>query len=110
MVSQFSESCAVTRSADAFSPATRRSVARSRRSLESNGPPQAVAGMRKEPFWARVEALAHTLAHDARVLGDYRIPADRANNLTVPTLVIAGAAMPFMRDTAAALAEILPQG
>jgi pimeloyl-ACP methyl ester carboxylesterase len=74
-------------------------------------PPEVVAGVREEPFWAKAEALAHTLAYDARIMGDYRIPADRAANVTVPTLVIAGGAdMPFMRDTAAALAEILPQG
>ena len=73
-------------------------------------PPQAVAGMRQQPFWAKAETLAHTLTYDARILGDYRIPADRAKNLTVPTLVITGDAMPFMRDTATALAEILPEG
>jgi pimeloyl-ACP methyl ester carboxylesterase len=74
-------------------------------------PPEALAGLRQEPFWAKAEALAHTLAYDARVLGDYRIPVDRAKNLTVPTLVIAGgASIPFLRDTAAALADILPEG
>lgn len=74
-------------------------------------PPEFVAGMRQAPFWAKTEALAHTLAYDARILGDYRIPADRAANVNVPTLVIAGGAdMPFMRDSAAALAEILPEG
>lgn len=44
-------------------------------------------------------------------MSDYRIPIDRAAGVKVPTLVIAGAAdMPWMRDTAAALAEALPQG
>jgi pimeloyl-ACP methyl ester carboxylesterase len=74
-------------------------------------PPEAVAGMRQAPFWAKAEALAHTLAYDSRILGDYRIPADHAKNVTVPTLVIAsGTDFPFMRDSAAALAEILPEG
>jgi pimeloyl-ACP methyl ester carboxylesterase len=74
-------------------------------------PPEAVAGMRQEPFWAKAEALAHTLSYDARIAGDYRIPADRARDLKVPTLVLAGGAdMPFMRDTAAALGELLPEG
>jgi pimeloyl-ACP methyl ester carboxylesterase len=36
---------------------------------------------------------------------------DRAAGVKVPTLVIAGGAdMPWMRDTAAALAEALPRG
>jgi len=74
-------------------------------------PPEALAGLRQQPFWAKAETLAHTLGYDSRILGDYRIPADRAMKLTVPTLVIAGGAdMPFMRDTAEALAEILPEG
>jgi pimeloyl-ACP methyl ester carboxylesterase len=74
-------------------------------------PPEFVAGAKQQPFWAAMEALAHTLAYDARIMGDYRIPVDRAAGVKVPTLVIAGGAdMPWMRDTAAALAEALPQG
>lgn len=74
-------------------------------------PPEAIAGMRSGPFWDKAETLAHTMAYDARILGDYRIPTQRAENLTVPTLVIAGGAdIPFMRDTAKALAEIVPEG
>jgi pimeloyl-ACP methyl ester carboxylesterase len=74
-------------------------------------PAEVIAGMRQAPVWAKSEALAHTLAYDARILGDYRIPAERAENLKVPTLVMAGGAdFPFMRDTAAALAELLPDG
>jgi pimeloyl-ACP methyl ester carboxylesterase len=74
-------------------------------------PPDFVAGARQAPFWAATEALAHTLAYDARIMGDYRIPVDRAAQVKVPTLVIAGGAdMPFMRDTAAALASAIPDG
>lgn len=74
-------------------------------------PAEAIAGMRQAPVWAKAEALAHTLAYDARILGDYRIPAERAANLKVPTLVMAGGAdFPYMRATAAALAELLPDG
>jgi pimeloyl-ACP methyl ester carboxylesterase len=74
-------------------------------------PPEFVAGARSQPWWSATEALAHTLAYDARIMGDYRIPTDRAANVKVPALVIAGGAdMPFMRDTAAALAEALPDG
>jgi pimeloyl-ACP methyl ester carboxylesterase len=74
-------------------------------------PPEFVAGARQQPFWAATEALAHTLAYDARIMGDYRLPVDRAARVRAPTLVIAGGAdMPWMRDTAAALADALPEG
>jgi pimeloyl-ACP methyl ester carboxylesterase len=74
-------------------------------------PPEFVEGARSQPWWGATEALAHTLAYDARIMGDYRIPMDRVANVKVPTLVIAGGAdMPFMRDTATALAEALPHG
>jgi pimeloyl-ACP methyl ester carboxylesterase len=74
-------------------------------------PPEFVAGARSQPWWGATEALAHTLAYDARIMGDYRIPVDRAAEVKVPTLVVAGGAdMPWMRDTATALAEALPDG
>jgi pimeloyl-ACP methyl ester carboxylesterase len=74
-------------------------------------PPEFVAGARSQPWWAGTEALAHTLAYDARIMDDYRIPADRAANVKVPTLVVAGGAdMPWMRDTATGLAEAIPDG
>src|SRR5262245_8341614 len=74
-------------------------------------PPEFVAGARQQPFWAATEALAHTLAYDARIMGDYRIPTDRVAGVKADTLVIAGGAdMPFMRDTAQALADALPDG
>jgi pimeloyl-ACP methyl ester carboxylesterase len=74
-------------------------------------PPEFVAGARSQPWWAATEALAHTLAYDARIMGDYRIPADRVAQVRVPTLVVAGGAdMPFMRETAQALADALPRG
>jgi pimeloyl-ACP methyl ester carboxylesterase len=74
-------------------------------------PPEFVAGARNEPFWAAQEALAHTLAYDARIMGDYTVPTDRAASVKVPTLVIAGGAdYPWMRPTAQALADALPDG
>jgi hypothetical protein len=36
-------------------------------------PPEFVAGARQQPWWAGTEALAHTLAYDARIMGDYDI-------------------------------------
>jgi pimeloyl-ACP methyl ester carboxylesterase len=74
-------------------------------------PAEFVAGARSQPWWGATEALAHTLAYDARIMGDYDIPADRAANVKVPALVVAGGAdMPFMRETAQALADALPDG
>jgi len=74
-------------------------------------PPEFVAGAREQPFWGPTEALAHTLAYDARIMGDYRIPTDRVAEVKAEALVIAGGAdMPFMRETAEALADALPNG
>ncbi len=74
-------------------------------------PPEVVAGARSQPYWAATEALAHTLAYDARIMGDYTVPTDRAAAVKVPTLVIAGGAdFPWMRDTAQKLADALPDG
>ncbi len=72
-------------------------------------PPEFVAHARTQPFWQAQEALAHTLAYDATIMGDYSLPTERAASVAVPTLVIAGeASFPFMRETAQALANIIP--
>jgi len=74
-------------------------------------PPEVVAGARTQPWWAATEALAHTLAYDARIMGDYTIPKDLAASVKVPTMVIAGGAdFPWMRQTAETLAAALPDG
>jgi pimeloyl-ACP methyl ester carboxylesterase len=74
-------------------------------------PAEVVAGARTQPWWAATEALAHTLAYDARIMGDYSIPKDRAASVKVPTMVIAGGAdFPWMRQTAETLAAALPDG
>lgn len=72
-------------------------------------PPEFVAHAQTQPFWEAQEALAHTLAYDAAVMGDYSLPVERAASVVAPTLVIAGgASFPFMRETARALAEVIP--
>jgi pimeloyl-ACP methyl ester carboxylesterase len=73
-------------------------------------PDEFVAGARTQPFWAGQEAIAHTLAYDARIMGDYSLPLQRAASVEVPTLMIAGDAIPWMRQTAEALAAALPDG
>jgi pimeloyl-ACP methyl ester carboxylesterase len=72
-------------------------------------PPDFVAGARQAPWWSQQEALAHTLAYDATVMGDYTLPTEIARSVTVPTLiVVGGASFGFMTETADALAELIP--
>ena len=74
-------------------------------------PAEFVAGARNEPWWGATEALAHTLAYDATVMGDYSVPVERAASVVAPTLVLAGGAdFPFMLETAPALADAIPNG
>jgi pimeloyl-ACP methyl ester carboxylesterase len=74
-------------------------------------PEETVAGMRSAPFRAGMEAIAHTLAYDAAVVGDRRLPTGMLTAIDVPTLVIGGEqSSPFMRDAAAAVAATLPAG
>jgi pimeloyl-ACP methyl ester carboxylesterase len=74
-------------------------------------PPEFVVYAKSQPWWASQEALAHTLAYDARIMGDYSVPTAMAAKVTVPTLVLDGSAsMPFMASTADALAAALPNG
>jgi phenylacetate-coenzyme A ligase PaaK-like adenylate-forming protein len=53
-------------------------------------PPEFVADARNQPWRAGQEAIAHTLAYDARIMGDYSIPTETAGSVKVPTLVLAG--------------------
>jgi pimeloyl-ACP methyl ester carboxylesterase len=73
-------------------------------------PPDFVGFARSQPWWAQQEALAHTLAYDATIMGDYSLPTERAAQVMMPTLVLAGgASFPFMMDTAQTLGRIMPQ-
>lgn len=74
-------------------------------------PEEFVAQARHAPFWAGQEAIAHTLPYDARIMGDYSLPEERAKTVSVPTLVlVGGASFPFMRESGKALADALPNG
>src|SRR4029453_19347196 len=53
-------------------------------------PPEFVAFAKTQPFWAAQEKIAHTLAYDGRIMGDYSIPTEKAKGVTQPTLVLAG--------------------
>ena len=78
-------------------------------------PAEMVEGMRQSPMWPTFESIAPTLAYDAAVIGDDRTPPlERANQVTVPALMLDGGAnlahMPFMHNSAAALAQAMPHG
>src|SRR5207248_1062933 len=66
---------------------------------------------RNSPWWPAQEAIAHTLAYDATVMGDYSPPLAQAATVTTPTLVIAGGATwDWLLTTAQALTAALPHG
>jgi pimeloyl-ACP methyl ester carboxylesterase len=70
-------------------------------------------GMRSSPMWGAMEALAHTLPYDGRVMGDTMLgrplPAERWAGVTVSTRVMdGGASPPWQRNAARALADVLP--
>ena len=74
-------------------------------------PPEFVAGAKSAPWWPAQEALAHTLAYDATIMGDYSIPEKKIADVKVPAVVLdGGASFGFMGETAAAIAKILPKG
>lgn len=72
-----------------------------------------VAQMRGAPFWPGLEAVAHTLPYEGRVMGydgpDRSLPVERWKAIDVPVLAMAGGASPdWMRNAARAVAEALP--
>ena len=74
-------------------------------------PEPVVAQLRHAPFRPALEATAHTLVYDARVVGDLTLPAAALQSITMPTLVVYGGQSPaFMGDAAKALAAALPNG
>jgi pimeloyl-ACP methyl ester carboxylesterase len=74
-------------------------------------PPEFVAQARQAPWWPAHEALAHTLAYDAMIMGDYALPNERVAAIKIPTLVMdGGASFPSMHETADAMVKLLPKG
>ncbi|MFL6074847.1 MAG: AfsR/SARP family transcriptional regulator [Mycobacteriales bacterium] len=74
-------------------------------------PAEVVAPMRNAPLWPGFEAMAHTLAYDVRVMGDFTLPAHWATAITVPALVLDGSeSLAWRRHTARAVAAALPGG
>ena len=74
-------------------------------------PGEVVARLRQAPFRPGLEAIAHTLAYDAEVIGDLALPADLLAAIRTPPLVIDGErSQPLMRNAAQAVADGLPNG
>src|SRR5260370_29407403 len=72
-------------------------------------PAEAIAGMRQTPIWSLIESVARTLAYDNAIMGNGTVPAERLASITLPTLVMDGAASPaFMHNAAQAAALALP--
>jgi len=77
-------------------------------------PPEAVSPMKDDPSWSALEAVAHTLPYDMRVMGGNLsgkpLQADRWASLTIPTLVIdGGASPPWLGNAAQGLVDVLPE-
>ena len=69
--------------------------------------------MRFLPSRSAQKALAHTLPHDAAIMGDTQsgnpLPTDRWTSITAPALIIAGGKSPvWMKNGQRALADLLP--
>ena len=72
-------------------------------------PAEFAAQARQAPWWAWQEGLAHTLAYDAEIMGDYSLPTTSARAVTVPTLILdGGGSMAWMGAGTDALAELIP--
>lgn len=76
-------------------------------------PAEAVEPMREQPFWASLEALAHTIAYDGTVMERLMTgspePLERWASVSVPTLVMDGGdSPPWRRNAVRALVAILP--
>jgi pimeloyl-ACP methyl ester carboxylesterase len=70
-----------------------------------------VAIMRLMPMWKTAKANAHTLPYDARVMGDFQVPAARLAKIQVPTAIGYGTKTPArLRLAAEAAAHATPKG
>lgn len=72
-------------------------------------PPQIVSDMHSQPSWPAQEAIAHTLIYETTILNDYSLPIVSAAKVKTPTLVsVGGSDFPWMRASAQALSELIP--
>jgi pimeloyl-ACP methyl ester carboxylesterase len=72
-------------------------------------PAPVIAGIRAQPGWEKLEAIAPTLAYDDEVLAGGYVPRDRTSTIAVPVLVLAGGASPAgLQQAAKATADAVP--
>jgi pimeloyl-ACP methyl ester carboxylesterase len=73
-------------------------------------PVEVVAVMRRQPGWPDAEAVAHTLAYEAAVMGPGNaLPAGRLASITQPTLVLTGGSSPaWLSNAGKAVAGTIP--
>src|SRR6266536_3133362 len=78
--------------------------------MKTVGLPEAmIAGMRQAPMWPGMEALAHTLAYDANIMGDSTVPTGLVSSVKAPTLVLDGSDTgAWATNSAQALTAALP--
>jgi pimeloyl-ACP methyl ester carboxylesterase len=77
-------------------------------------PEEEIDSIRSSPAWPAMEALAHTLPYDVRVVGEAMggspAPLARWASVDVATLVLdGGASDPWQRSATQALARVLPR-
>ncbi|MBM7491412.1 pimeloyl-ACP methyl ester carboxylesterase [Micromonospora luteifusca] len=74
-------------------------------------PTEAITGMKAQPMWGSLTAIAHTLPYDEIVTAGGRMPADRLAAITAPTLAVDSTGSPqWLRDGSRAAAEAVPGG
>ena len=74
-------------------------------------PEDVIVQLRGAPFREALEAMAHTLVYEARIMGEFTVPDGLLPRVGQPTLVLHGGKSPaWMAATAAFVAEALPDG
>lgn len=72
-------------------------------------PEPVITGMRTQPSWPTLEAIAPTLAYDDALLTGGRVPRELAGSVSVPVVVLTGGASPPpLQQAAKATAAALP--
>jgi pimeloyl-ACP methyl ester carboxylesterase len=76
-------------------------------------PAASVEAMRNGPEWPGLERLAHTVAYDNAIVGEYMegkpLPGERWRSVTMPTLVMSGGDSPaWLQRSAEVTARALP--
>jgi pimeloyl-ACP methyl ester carboxylesterase len=77
-------------------------------------PAEYLEPMKADPSWVGMEAVAHTISYDGRIMGTTMsgkpLPAEWGKISTPPLVISGGNGAEFMRRTARELADILPNG